>query len=187
MTTPDQRTVFLVAGRDSAVVSAFTTFLRALGLRVVEWERAVAGTGIPNPYVGDVVRAGMAMATATVVLFTPDDLVRLRDDLLHDDDSAAERDTAGQARPNVLYEAGYADCLGPDRTILVEVGPVKGFSDLSGRHMLRLDGGPVQRKALVSRLELAGLKPETSGADWLTAGDIAGAVAAARIALRRRA
>ncbi|MEV6843930.1 TIR domain-containing protein [Actinoplanes sp. NPDC051411] len=181
----DQRSVFLVAGRDDATIAAVVTFIRALGLRIVEWEQAVAHTGEPNPYIGDVVRAGMEMAAATLVLFTPDDLVRLRDDLLRDHDGPAERNVAGQARPNVLYEAGFADCLGRDRTILVEVGPVKAFTDVSGRHVVRFDGSPMHRKALVSRMESAGLKPDISGTDWLHVGDVAGAVAAAGVALIR--
>lgn len=77
----DGNKVFLVTGRDTLVTKAVAAFLRALGLKVIEWEHAVAKTGVPNPYVGEVVEAGLRMANAGVVLITPDDLVRLRDDL----------------------------------------------------------------------------------------------------------
>jgi hypothetical protein len=172
----DRRSVFLVAGRDNVAVSAVVTFVRSLGLRVVEWEHAVARTGVPNPYVGDVVVTGMSMADATLVLLTPDDMVQLRGDLVRDDDDQDERACLGQARPNVFYEAGIADALGRERTIIVEVGRVKSFSDVAGRHVLRLDGSSSRRNALAERLKIAGLDPDTSGADWLSAGDIAGAV-----------
>jgi predicted nucleotide-binding protein len=172
----DGRSVFVVAGRDNTAVGAVLAFIRTLGLRVVEWEQAVARTGLPNPYVGDVVLAGMKMADATLVLLTPDDIVQLREDLLLDDDGPQERAYAAQARPNVFYEAGIADGLGRERTVIVEVGRVKPFTDVAGRHVLRLDGSPGRRNALVERLRSAGLEPETSGTDWLTAGDIAGAI-----------
>ena len=125
------------------------------------------------------------MAGAAVVVLTPDDLVRLRDDLLGDDDSAEERETKGQARPNVYYEAGFADALGRERTVIVEVGPVKSFSDAAGRHVVRYDGSAAKRNALAQRLSVAGLSVDTSGEGWLTAGDVGQAVAMASDALQK--
>lgn len=167
-------TVFVVTGRDTPITSAITTFLRALGLRVVEWEHAVARTGVPNPYVGDVVEAGLRMADAALIILTPDDIVRLRDDLLRDDDPDAERELRGQARPNVFYEAGFADALGRDRTVIVEVGRPKSFTDVTGRHVVRYDGSAPMRNTLAERLRVAGLDVDTSGQEWLTAGDLGG-------------
>jgi predicted nucleotide-binding protein len=167
----DQKSVFLVAGRDNRVITEFVYFLRALDLRVVEWEHAVAQTGLPNPYVGQVIVAGMTMADATVVLFTPDDIVRLRADLLRDDDSIVESNETGQARPNVFYEAGIADTYGLQRTVLVEVGKVKPFSDIVGRHVVKFDGSFAMRNSLAGRLRNAGLAVDTTGNNWTSAGD----------------
>lgn len=175
----DRRSVFAVVGRDNQAIVAVLTFVRSMGLRVVEWDHAVARTGLPNPYVGDVVLAGMGMADATIVIFSPDDLVQLRQDLLRDDDGPEERQLVGQARPNVFYEAGIADGLGKERTVIVEVGRVKGFSDVAGRHVVRFDGSPIKRNALAERLRIAGLDPDTSGTDWLVAGDVAEAIKSA--------
>lgn len=175
--------VFVVAGRDSKAVAAVVALLRALGLRIVEWEHAVARTGLPSPYVGDVVEAGLRMASAAVVILTPDDLVRLRDDLISDKDGPQEREFRGQARPNVYYEAGIADALGRDRTVIVEIGEVKSFSDAAGRHVVRYDGSAGKKNALAERLRVAGLVVDTSAEDWLTAGDVGPALAAATTAL----
>lgn len=180
---PEGLAVFVVAGRDTKAVNAVVAFLRALGLRIVEWEHAVAKTGLPNPYVGDVVEAGLRMAQAAVVVLTPDDIVRLRDDLVTDHDSAEEREFRGQARPNVYYEAGIADTLGRERTVIIEIGEVKSFSDAAGRHVVRYDGSPGKRNALAERLRLAGLTVDTSGTDWLQVGDVGPAVSAVRAAL----
>ena len=169
----DPRAVFVVAGRDLAAAAAVVALLRALRLDVVEWEHAVAKTGLPSPYVGDVVLAGLSMAGGVVVVLTPDDLVRLRDDLVRERDGGTERETQRQARPNVYYEAGIADALSRDRTVIVEIGEVKSFSDVSGRHVVRYDGSPSMRHTLAERLRVAGLTVDTTGQDWLSAGDLA--------------
>jgi predicted nucleotide-binding protein len=179
----DKRSVFIVSGRDTEISSNLVQVLRALGLQIVEWEHAVAKTGLPNPYVGDVVTAGLTMADVAVVILTPDDIVKLRADLLHEEDDIVERTLHGQSRPNVIYEAGFADALGRDRTVIVEIGSSKPFSDISGRHTLRYDGSASKRNVLVQRLTVAGLQPDTSGNDWLKVGDISSAIDQAKTAI----
>jgi predicted nucleotide-binding protein len=167
----DKRSVFLVHGRDTRAAKGMRMFFRALNLHVIEWEKAVLETGQAAPYIGDVIFAGMRVADAVVVLLTPDDLVRLRPDLLSPEDPAHEREIRGQARANVIYEAGIADALDRSRTVLIELGEVKSLSDLSGRSVLRFDGRPSSRNKLVIHLRNAGLDPDTTGSDWLSIGD----------------
>jgi predicted nucleotide-binding protein len=172
----DKRSVFIVSGRDSEATAGVVHVLRAMNLRVVEWTHAVLRTGVPNPYTGDVVATGLRMADAALVIITPDDVVRLRPDLLYEDDGEVERKIHGQARPNVIYEAGYADALGRNRTLIIEIGKSKPFSDIAGRNTLHYDGSPAKRKELAQRLRLAGLEPDTEGDDWLTRGDVTVAI-----------
>ncbi len=179
----DRRSVFVVTGRDDAAYTALTDFLRALDLRIVEWEHAVAHRGVPSPYIGDVVEEGLRMAQAAVVLITPDDIVSLREDLLRDDDDDSERRPTGQARPNVFYEAGFADAIGRERTVIVEIGSSKSFSDIAGRHVVRYDGSASKRNTLLGRLRAAGLEPNSDGTAWLTAGDASLAIARAKQAV----
>jgi predicted nucleotide-binding protein len=159
--------------------------LRALGLRVVEWERAVSQTGQASPFIGDVVLAGMQIADAVLVLLTPDDMAQLRPDLLSDGDGPDEREVRGQARSNVIYEAGIADTLDRSRTLIVEIGRVKSPSDLSGRNVVRFDGSPQARDRLIARLSTAGLRVERSE-DWLGAGDFEAPIREAHEAISGR-
>lgn len=164
--------VFVVVGRNKKINKALFQFLRSVGLSPIEWERASAKTGKANPYIGEILDQGFKMAAAVVVLMTPDDEAKLKSGLLSDEDEPLERKLTGQSRPNVLFEAGFAMGKYPDHTVLVQVGKLRPFSDISGRHVVRMTGGGSEaRHAFVGRLRSAGLAVQTDGADWLSEGD----------------
>lgn len=169
--TPDTRTVWVVHGRNTDARDALFTFLRSLNLRPLEWAQAVRATGSGAPYIGDVLDKAFEAAQAVVVLFTPDEIAYLRSEYASGpgDD---QTQPAAQARPNVLFEAGMAFGRHPERTILVEMGQVRAFSDVEGRHAVRLDNDLPGRKELAQRLQTAGCDVDLSGDDWLTAGDL---------------
>jgi len=106
-----------------------------------------------------------------VVLLTPDDEARLRPALQNPDDPANELNFTPQARPNVLFEAGMALAYHPDRTVLVEIGHIRPFSDVAGRHSIRLDNSMEKRQDLAMRLRNAGCSVNIDGVRWHTAGD----------------
>jgi predicted nucleotide-binding protein len=130
----------------------------------------VALTGKPAPFVGEILDAAMGYAQAIVVLFTGDDQARLRDEFLSGNDPDYERKTTPQSRPNVIFEAGLALGKYPERTILVQVGTLRPFSDIAGRHFIRLRNSSKSRQELVQRLKLAGCQVDLSGTDWLETG-----------------
>jgi predicted nucleotide-binding protein len=166
-----RRRVFVVHGRDESHRRAMFAFLRSIGLSPIEWSNAVKASGSGSPYVGQVLDAAFNQAVAVVVLLTPDDLAQLRPELLKSHDPEYERTPTGQARPNVLFEAGMAFGRHPANTILVQIGPHRPFSDIAGRHVLRMDNSPEQRSELANRLGSAGCEVDLSGQDWLSEGD----------------
>ena len=168
--TPDTSRVFVIHGRNEAIRRALFDFLRAIDLKPIEWSEAVALTGKPTPFVGEILDAAMNYAQAIVVLFTGDDLVRLKDEFLWINDPAYERKTTPQSRPNVIFEAGLALGKYPKRTILVQVGTLRPFSDIAGRHFVRLRNSSKSRQELAQRLKLAGCEVNLSGTDWHDAG-----------------
>lgn len=168
---PDQRQVFVVHGRDDRLRRDFFGFLRALDLKPLEWSEALRLTGKAAPYIGEVLDKAFGTAQAIVVLLTPDDEVRLVPELWSSNEEEAEKELRLQARPNVLFEAGMAFGRNPDRTLLVEVGRVKAFSDVAGRHVVRLTNSPESRQDVAERLRTAGCAVSTSGRDWLQQGD----------------
>jgi len=145
-------------------------FLRAVGLKPIEWDQAVALTGKGSPYIGEVLDVAFDDAQAIVVLLTPDDIAYIRSEYASDEEDP-ELTPRGQARPNVLFEAGMAMGRNADRTLLVEMGDLRPFSDVGGRHALRLSDSPQSRKSLAERLRTAGCSVDFTGSDWLSAGD----------------
>ena len=172
----DAREVFVVHGRNSAARDALFEFLRAIDLHPLEWSEAVRSTGKASPYVGDILDAAFSRAHAVIVLFTPDDEARLKEPFRADDDPPHETQLTGQARPNVLFESGMAMARDQDRTVLVELGTLRWFSDIGGRHTVRLDDTSQRRQDLAQRLEAAGCPVNLAGTDWHTAGDFETAI-----------
>ncbi len=166
----DPRAVFVVHGRNKALSDAMFEFLRAIDLRPIEWDRAVELTGEASPYIGQILDAAFNHAQVVVVLMTPDEIAYLQTQY-GSGDSDSDTLPAAQARPNVLFEAGMA--LGRDakRTVLVEVGAVRPFSDVAGRHTIRLANDTETRQALTNRLRTAGCPVDVIGSHWHTAGD----------------
>lgn len=165
------RDIFVVHGRDGRIKSQMFAFLRALDLKPLEWSELVSATGQGSPYIGEVLAKAFANNPPVLVLLTPDDEAKLRNCFLNDNDPEYEKTLTPQARPNVLFEAGMAMARCPDRTILVQIGQVRPFSDVAGRHVLHFDGSSTSRNELAQRLETAGCPVSRTGHDWLDVGD----------------
>ena len=165
------RAVFVVHGRNRTVRDSMFALLRAIGLHPLEWNEAVQATGKPSPYIGEVLDAAFKDAQAILVLFSPDDEGRLRDAYHGASEPPHEKNLTPQARANVIFEAGMAMGRDERRTVLVEVGDLRPFSDIGGRHVIRLDNTTARRQELAQRLEAAGCPVNLRGTDWHTVGD----------------
>lgn len=166
----DTRKVFVVHGRNEALRKSMFDFLRAIGLTPLEWPQAVEATGHGTPYTGQILDNAFAIVQAVVVLMSPDDEVRLSKEFQLESDPDFEKTLTGQARPNVLFEAGMAMGRDASRTILVEIGHLRPFSDVVGRHVLRMNNSPKRRQELADRLRTAGCAVDLSGTDWHETG-----------------
>jgi predicted nucleotide-binding protein len=127
-------------------------------------------TGKATPYVGEVLDVALGSAQAVLVLMTPDEIVSLRPDYA-DGEEDPDIQPSMQARPNVLFEAGLALGRAPDRTVLMELGRIRPFSDIAGRHIVRMSDSVASRQELASRLRTSGCAVDLTGTDWHTTGD----------------
>ena len=108
-------------------------------------------------------------AQTVVVLLTPDEETTLCKALRCEE---GDDECRCQPRPNVIFEAGAAMAINPDRTILVSFGNSYVWTDISGRHLLKMDNTPEKRTSLCGRLRTAGCNFNTDGKTrWLSAGD----------------
>ena len=162
--------VFVVHGRDGALRRSMFDFLRALGLAPYEWQQALAAAKGNNPYVGNVIDEVMDQAQAVVVMLSPDDWVTLKEQFWQPDDGPSERQPQGQARPNVLFEAGMAMARHVEKTVMVRIGRIKPFSDVFGRHIPALGDDFDSRNDFANRLQKAGCPVNRVGTDWAKTG-----------------
>lgn len=165
--------VWIAYGRNLHMRQQLAIFLRSLGLEVVEWNKllAAAGKGTPSIY-EDVLTAAFREAAVAVILLTPDDEVMLNEQFWKkSSDEAYEHVRVGQARPNVIFEAGLAMGRNANATVLVQVGNVKPFSDTRGLHVAHVTNSADSRRQLATKLATAGCAVDDSGTDWLHDGD----------------
>ena len=163
--------VFVIYGRNTKLNESMFSFLESLGLHPLEWEEIVSQTGESSPYIGTALDKGFEMSQAAVVLLTPDDESRLRKKFQGKKEKNWETELTPQPRQNVLFEAGMAMGKFPDRTIIVEIGELRPFSDGVGRHTIRMNNSSEKRNALATRLENAGCVVSKKGDRWLTIGN----------------
>jgi predicted nucleotide-binding protein len=174
--TPDSKPmnakdVFVVHGRNAGLRRSLFAFLRSLGLNPLEWETIVASTKKGAPYIGEILDVAFKQAGAVVVLLTPDDEGRLKPEFLIASDGQDERELTGQARGNVLFEAGMAFGHHANKTILVQIGKIRPFSDIGGRHVIHLSNDSAARQRLLNRLQAVGCDVDARGTDWHHEGD----------------
>jgi predicted nucleotide-binding protein len=128
----NKRTVFIVHGRDKRTLQSVVEYLEKSGLKPLTFEEAKELVETSVPTILEVVDKGMAAAQAVIVLLTPDDEARLKE---------GGEALRGQARPNVIFEAGIAFGRYRKRTVLVEYEELSVFSDLHGFYVVRLKDG----------------------------------------------
>jgi predicted nucleotide-binding protein len=163
--------VFVVHGRNVKAREASYTFLCSMGLDPIEFSEAIYQTGKRTPYIGEILDQAFSSAQAIVVLMTPDDLAYLQEPFREPDDQLFETTPTPQARPNVLFEAGMAMGKFPGQTIIIELGNLRPFSDIGGRHTIRLNNSESKRRDLAKRLENAKRPVMLQMEEWKTAGN----------------
>lgn len=166
----DQRRIFLVHGRNKKAHDQMMVFLRSLDLDPWDFDRAVGSIPHGSPHIGDVLKWAFENTSCVLVLITGDDDAKLKEELWLPDEKADEKKVQPQPRLNVVFEAGRAIALNETKTVLVQVGKSKAFSDIQGRYLHHFNGSPDERKKLKEVLQSAGCAVQESG-DWLYAGD----------------
>jgi predicted nucleotide-binding protein len=166
---PRERAVVVFHGRDSDSLHEVFLFLQSLDLYPLEWSQVLALVPAGTPSISEALDAVMEAVQAIIVLMTPDEVVYLKPRFIRSDDVVGAQ---CQSRPNVLYEAGLALGRFPDKTVLVEFGKVRRFSDLDGRYLLRLDNDTSSRRRLALRLRNLECAVDLDRANWQRAGDL---------------
>ncbi len=155
--------IFIIHGHDAPALDTLIRFIKSLGLKHLAFEKVADDLDDANPFIADVVRAGIERADAVLALFTPDEQAALYSS---ESRNLPGRDkTRWQARPNVIFEAGVALGIAEKKTILVTLGSNIGlFSDISGMHFIDLTtpNAKERLRRRLSRVLGTTLKPNRS-------------------------
>ena len=163
-----ERRVFVVHGRNKRYKKSIFEFLKSLDLYPLEWERAVELTGKGAPETLEVVKKGIDSSDGVVILYTGDEQAQLVTELAKPNEKVEK---VLQPRQNVVFEAGYAMAVLPNKTIIVKIGKVDISSDLKGLNYIELDDSKESRRNFMNRLKTIGLAVDDYTGDWETAGD----------------
>lgn len=171
--TITNNSIFVVHGRDTQLNADMFAFLRSIGLNPLEWSQAIKAAKGANPHVDDVINNAMDSVQGVLVMFSPDEEAKLKSKFVGaSDKKKGLHKLDGQARPNVIFEAGLALGAHSNKTLLVQVGDTRDISDIAGKHLIHLSNDSVSRKELAQRLQSKlKFKVDTSGADWLKIGN----------------
>lgn len=171
--TINNNSIFVVHGRDAQLTADIFAFLRSIGLNPLEWSQAIRSAKGANPHVDEIVRKAMDNVQGVLVVFSPDEEARLKSKFCSPKDRKKRLCTLdGQARPNVIFEAGLALGAHSKKTLLVQVGDVRDISDIAGKHLVHLSNTPSSRKELAQRLKTKlRFKVDTTGDHWLSIGN----------------
>jgi hypothetical protein len=153
--------------------------LRSIGLVPLELINARELTGKPTPFILEILKKAFSISQAIVVLMTPDDVGCLRKLFREKEEPIHEIQFTTQARQNVVFEAGLALGIHPNRTILVTLGHTRPYTDIGGLHLIKLDNTVEKRKMLADSLFKAKCIVDLSGDNWRTkekGGDFEGAL-----------
>jgi predicted nucleotide-binding protein len=164
-----RRGIFVIFGRNTKARDAVFKFLQSLGLQPEDYRKAMRHVKGAPRHIIDIVKKGLSRNYAAVVLMTPDDEARTRREFRTE---ATEGILRGQARPNVLFEAGMAVATRPRRTVFVVMGKHRPiFSDLSGIQLVKLSNSQQKREEFRQWLINARCGINHSSTGWRRAGD----------------
>jgi predicted nucleotide-binding protein len=118
--TVNNNYIFVVHGRDVQLNTDMFAFLRAIGQNPLEWSQAITVAKGANPHVDQVISDAMEKVQGVLVMFSPDEEARLKAKFCSGlDKKKGFNKLDGQARPNVIFEAGLALGAHSKKTLLV--------------------------------------------------------------------
>ena len=123
----------------------------------------------PTPYILEILEKAITKEIPVLSLLTPDDIAYLNP-TFHKKGDYRDKSPMGQARQNVIFETGMAFAKNPDKVILVMVGNVRKFTDISGIHYVKLNDTKEKRRELKDTLASIGC-PINDKEEFKEAGD----------------
>lgn len=157
--------VFVVTGRNESLRLSVFNLLRALKLEPMEWMEVIRTTGEASPYLSQAIMKSIEKAGAVVVIMAPEEDATLDKEFWSEE---GDEKIYKQPRPNVIFEAGLALGMKESKTIILQFGELRIFSDILGKHVTKYRGKDKEndfKLDLLDKLKIAGCQCE-AGRDY---------------------
>lgn len=161
----NHKKVFVVTGRNEKLRLSVFNLLRALKLEPMEWMEVIRTTGEASPYLSQAIMKSIDEAGAVVVIMAPEEEAKLDGQFCTE---AEDEKIYKQPRPNVIFEAGLALGMKESKTIILQFGELRIFSDILGKHVTKYRGKKKEQEFkldLLDKLKIAGCQCE-AGRDY---------------------
>lgn len=180
---PDPKSVFIIHGRNTKARDEMGVFLRACGLRPLNFSDIRSEMG-GTPTIADIVEEGMARAR---VSWPCSQATNTLNSVLNSEPKKTKANAVSrwQARPNVIFEAGMAFGKDRDRVVFVLLGDPELFTDVAGIHVLKPTNDSTGDRAVLRDTLRKGMKCEVEDSnDWMKSGDFESCVGLPEVSTR---
>ena len=126
----------------------------------MEWMEVIRASGETSPYLSQAIMKSIEEAGAVVVIMTPEEDAQLNEKFWSED---GDDKIYKQPRPNVIFEAGLALGMKENKTIILQFGELRIFSDILGKHVTKYRGKDKEndfKLDLLEKLKIAGCQCE---------------------------
>lgn len=167
---PDKKKVFVIHGENEKIKNSVFDFLSSIGLYPIEFEDLFKSNGNDNLKVSEMLNTVFKTAHAVLSVLTPTEAAMKKHQTKYYYGNRRGEESP-PLRSNVLLGTGMALALNRERTIVVEIGGLSFYKDLTGFQTISLDNSSASRKELLEKLILTGCEINISSEEWISKGD----------------
>ncbi|HAU32106.1 MAG: hypothetical protein XD78_0950 [Desulfotomaculum sp. 46_296] len=168
---PNRKKVFVIHGANKKINNSLHDFLNSIGLQPVGFDDMFGLNGDHDLKASEMLITVFKNVQAVLSVLTPAEAAVKKHQTKYFYNNSEEKPPKFPLRTNVLLSTGMALALNRERTIVVEIGELNFYKDLTGIQTINMDNSPVRRKELLDKLSAVGCDVDAASKDWLSSGD----------------
>jgi len=162
-------------GNNEKINDSMCDFLNSIGLQAVQFKDMFRRRADRDLEASEIFNTIFKKVQVFLSILTPAEVAvkKLQTKYLYSTDT--QKKSKLNFRTNVLIGTGMALALNRERIVVVEIGELGFYKDLTGIQKINLDNSPERRKELLEKLTAVGCDVNVASDDWLSVGDFSDA------------